>query len=182
MKRFAFSIIFLFLTLNALTVPGFSGMKKTSSDADFKNPEGFLNLMKGHYNEAISIFSKEIIKNPLDANSYFYRGLAYHRKSQNDRAVSDYTKAIEIDPNYAEAFFCRGTIYQNMGQDTKAVNDYTSSIKIDSRYVKAYKNRSLVYFSRKEYDKALEDLKKAEELGLNLESQITNKTKKTPYE
>ena len=70
----------------------------------FYNNRGLTYYQKGHYEKAISAFTKAIEINPTYERTYSIRGLAYAGKGQYDKAISDINKAIEMNPSDAEAY------------------------------------------------------------------------------
>ena len=120
--------IFSLWVFIAFAATAHSQDSKKSTEADFNKPQGFSNLLKGQYDNAISDFTKAIEMDSRNANAYYYRGVAYQRKSENDRAISDFSRAIEIDPRYAEAYYNLGEIMKQQGRN-KESERYFSEVK-----------------------------------------------------
>lgn len=84
--------------------------------------------------------TRELEKNPKDAEAYYKRGKAFHMIKQYEKAISDFDKAIELNSKFARAYEGRADVYSNL-----AIRDLN---KIDKTKI----------------DKANADLKKAEDL------------------
>lgn len=110
------------------------------------------------YEKAIDAFSKAIILNPDDLNSYYFRGSVNTILGQYEKAISDYSKIIYLFPNDATAYFQRGTVYgRNLKNYELAIKDFNKSIELSPNYVDAYNNRGLTYSELKMYEKAIDD-------------------------
>jgi len=94
-----------------------------SNDAVVHNNRGFDYCQIGHYDQAISDFSKAIEINPRLAHAYNNRGWAYIKKWQYDQAISDFSKTIEIDPRFVEAYFHRAVGYFLVEEYEKSLLD-----------------------------------------------------------
>ena len=111
--------------------------------------------------EAISIYDEILKLNPNDADIYYNRGIAYHKKGDCDKAVADYNQAISINPEYADAYDNRGVACYEKGEYDKAIADYNKAISINQEDAKAYYDRGNAYYKKCEYDKAIADYNKA---------------------
>ena len=84
----------------------------------------------------------ELIKQtPLDASTYFRRGVAYVQKSDYDNAIKEFTKAIILKSDYTDAYYFRGTAYHSRGAKgdaDRAISDLTKVIKLDPNHAIAY--------------------------------------------
>lgn len=54
---------------------------------------------------------------------YYYLGLAFDAKKENDKAIEAYTKAIEVKPDNVDAKLQRGFAYANKGDNANATKD-----------------------------------------------------------
>jgi len=93
---------------------------------DYYN-QGDAYFKKGETDQAIAAFTaaftRAIEKNPRFVNAYYYRGMAYHRKKEDDKVIADYTKAIEINPRFGVAYAERALIYLTRKEYDKAWED-----------------------------------------------------------
>ncbi len=72
------------------------------------DPNALLNVGIDHYNagemdEALAQFNRVVTENPDMAEAYYYRGLVYLGKGENDGAKSDLEKFLELDPGSSRA-------------------------------------------------------------------------------
>ena len=88
-----------------------------------------------------------------------------------EMAVSRFTKAIENRPNYATAYNDRGITYYYQRRLEEAKRDYDRAIKLSELPV-YYLNRGLASLLAGESVVGLEDLKKAEEMGKEIDYQV----------
>jgi tetratricopeptide (TPR) repeat protein len=139
-----------------------------SNDAVVHNNRGFDYCQIGHYDQAISDFTRAIEINPRLAHAYNNRGAAYLYKGQYDQAILDLSKAIEINPWLAHAYNNRGWAYIKKWQYDQAISDFSKTIEIDPGFVEAYFHRAVGYFLVDEYEKCLLDVIKAQQLGYHI--------------
>jgi tetratricopeptide (TPR) repeat protein len=129
--------------------------------------QGWEQVEKGNYEQAIRYFTEAIDLNPKDAESYYSRGTAYSRKGQYDQAISDYTKALEINPRDAKSYFKRGIAYYKKSQYDQAISDFNKALEINPMVAEAYYNRGITYCKKGQQDQAISDFKKAFEIDPN---------------
>ena len=84
---------------------------------------------KGQHDKAILDFSKAIEIDPMYAEAYANRGVAYGILGQYDKAISDFNKAIEINPTYAEVYFNKALVFEKTGRVREAVEVYKEFIQ-----------------------------------------------------
>ena len=130
---------------------------------------GNLYQRKGLDDKAIADYGKALELNPGFTEVYNNRGVAYRRKGLYDLAIADYSQAIRLSPDDAEAYNNRGIAY-SMGKALyeDALANFNRAIEIDPGYAKAFYNRGFVYFLKKDYDNAWQDIRKAHDLGYQL--------------
>jgi tetratricopeptide (TPR) repeat protein len=129
------------------------------------NTRGLAYDDKGEYDKAISDYNQALRINPNDADAYNNRGNAYYREGEYDKAISDYNQALRINPNYAIAYYNRGFAYCLKGEYDKAISDYNQALRINPNDAIAYYNRAIAYYCKGNYNKAWEDVRKAQNLG-----------------
>ena len=111
--------------------------------------------------DKIKYYTKAIEINPYNAQFYYYRGLAYNKKTLFPLAIEDFGKAIMYQPNYPSAYASRGFSYYEMGQQDAAIADYTKSISLDPSYAVTFFKRGVSYQKKGDTAKALEDYTEA---------------------
>ena len=65
--------------------------------------------------DKIKYYTKAIEINPYNAQFYYYRGLAYNKKTLFPLAIEDFGKAIKYQPNYPSAYASRGFLIMKWG-------------------------------------------------------------------
>jgi Tfp pilus assembly protein PilF len=68
--------------------------------------------------------------NADDAQSYFERGVIYHKEGNLEQAIADFSKAIELDPNDVDAHIYRGDAYQKSGSLEQALTNFEYYLKL----------------------------------------------------
>jgi lipoprotein NlpI len=93
------------------------------------------------------------------------RGLAYHKKGDEDRAIADLNEAIRLNPGDAAAFSLRARVFSAAGGYDRAIADYSETIRLDPRSTLAYFARGLLYRFAGSAEKALADFDRASALA-----------------
>ena len=125
--------------------------------------------------DKIKYYTKAIEINPYNAQFYYYRGLAYNKKTLFPLAIEDFSKAIQYQPNYPSAYASRGFSYYEMGQQDAAIADYTKSISLDPSYAVTFFKRGVSYQKKGDNAKALEDYTEAIRLRPGYVSALNNR-------
>ena len=108
-------------------------------------------------NRSIEKLTQAIKLDPTDADAYYYRGHAYHKKGNYDKAIADYTKSIKLNPKLADAYNSRGLAHIRKGGYDKAIKDLNKAIQLNPKSAKAYNNRGTAYRWKCDYGKAIAD-------------------------
>lgn len=127
--------------------------------------QGYLALGRGHYDEAIELFTRSIGLDPNYIAAYGNRGIAYIFKSDYDRALADFNQMIRIGPNNSRGYIHRGVLYERLGDNERARADYDNAIRILGR-AQFYFDRGIVKGNFNNND-AIEDFTRAIELNPN---------------
>jgi len=109
------------------------------SDAE-KHLNAGVNLqVEGRLEEAIAEYDEAIRLDPLLAQAYTNRGLAYDDLGQHQPAIQDFDEAIRLDPQLALAYASRAIAYTHMGDDTKVQQDVDRALELgtDDVYLKS---------------------------------------------
>ena len=125
--------------------------------------------------DKIKYYTKAIEINPYNAQFYYYRGLAYNKKTNFPLAIEDFNKAIMYQPNYPSAYSSRGFSHYEMGQQDLAIADYTKSIALDPSYAVTFFKRGVSYQKKGDIAKALEDYTEAVRLRPGYVSALNNR-------
>ncbi len=115
---------------------------------------------KGNPNEAIA---GRI--NPIFAERYIGRGIAYEQKGSYDMAIADFNEAIRLNPILPQAYYNRGVIHLHEGDHDRATADFNEAIRLDPRFAAAYYGRGYSYLNYGQRAKADVDFDQAKRLG-----------------
>jgi len=127
--------------------------------------EGKYYLKKKMWTPSITSFSRAIVLNPKDGNSFSYRATAYQKKGLYEEALKDFKKVLELNPKDASVVYNnRGFLYNKMGRYEDAMKENTKAIDIDPNDDIAYNNRGFAFNSLGRFPEALYDYTKAIEL------------------
>ena len=75
------------------------------------NDRGAAFAEAGHYDEAITDYTRALEIEPKHAEFYNNRGAAYREKGQYDQALADFNRALEINPKYGNAYYNRAAVF-----------------------------------------------------------------------
>ncbi|MBO0797932.1 MAG: tetratricopeptide repeat protein [Blastocatellia bacterium] len=126
------------------------------------NTDEFGNYAR-HYDVKIAEYTKDIERDPNDADAYHNRGGYYMAKADRERAIADFTKAIELKPNDVASYLSRGLVYAPDDRD-RAFADFAKAIEICPDYAHAYFCRGMYYDYYGDKDRAVADFRKSYEL------------------
>ena len=117
-------------------------------------------IESGRPDEALELFSRLIANDP-QAVLYYYRGLAYSAKNQENLAVQDFTRAISLQPLRAAYYLRRGASLLRTSQYQQAIDDFTKVMELEPEnpYARGRRARGLFYLGQTQ--KALDDLLQA---------------------
>ncbi|KAG7357142.1 protein phosphatase [Nitzschia inconspicua] len=86
--------------------------------------EGNEQLLKGHYLEAIGLYSDALEYSPTNAVILSNRAQAYIKVENYGLAMADATAALDSDPKYAKAYYRRGSAQYALGHLKDAKKDF----------------------------------------------------------
>lgn len=113
-------------------------MHSSSLSATELKEQGNKLFMAHRYEDAISCYSKAIIKNPQFPTYFTNRALCYLHLKQWEKASQDCRKAIELDRRSVKAHFYLGrALYQ--------IEQYDESVKALTRAHEMAKNQKMLY-------------------------------------
>lgn len=128
-----------------------------------------------YYQGAIDDYSMALEIDPGNVEIWLGRGLAKEKLKDYKGAFSDYTKAIDIKENFAKAWLNRGNVLVKLERYEDAIEDYNVALIYYADYPLAFYNRAMAHIKLKKNDLACADLKRAEELGMQIESRVKSK-------
>ncbi len=128
---------------------------------------------KAKYQDQIDEISKQIVKEPDNAELYRKRADLFFEKEQIKNALSDYNKILEINPKDVDALLLRGSLFIVTDSFDNAIVWFNRVLKIDSNNNEAKEELGKIYYQKKEYDKALKYFKDIDwELGKEIVEKI----------
>ena len=86
--------------------------------------QGNQQLMKGHFLEAIGLYSEALEYAPTSAIILSNRAQAYIKVENYGLAMNDATAALEFDPSYVKAYYRRGSAQFALGHYKDARKDF----------------------------------------------------------
>lgn len=134
-------------------------------------------INRKEYSIAAEHYTRAIEFSPFVASHYYYRGLAWYKKGDNDNAIEDFSKVIILDGRRASAFSYRGLCRMKGCRYLEALRDYRSALKLRPKDASVHNNLAWLYATAKDEKfrdkiKALEHAKKAAELSMERNAEI----------
>lgn len=102
---------------------------------------GYLYLIKGTAEQALSALNKAINLRPDYLAAYNNRGAAKNLLGKHQEAIADYDKVIQLKSDYAEAYSNRGMTKNFLGRYQHAIADYDKALQLKPDYAEAYDGR-----------------------------------------
>jgi len=132
-------IVGMTLTYQNLMAAGGGGtrsLKSSSTRSDFAKGEKAVNA--GNYQSAVRYLSKEVKKNPNNADAQNLLGFSYRKLGETDKAFEHYNKALRLDPKHRGANEYLGELYLETGQLPQAEERLEVLAKACSRGCEEY--------------------------------------------
>src|SRR6476660_1188112 len=102
-------------------------------------PEQLVSM--GRFGDAIDLCTRMIRANPRQADTYLYRGRAYHCRNEPgdlNRAIEDFTESIQLAPQDPEAYYSRALAYRDQGNSKQSTEDQQAARQLDPRLRETY--------------------------------------------
>jgi tetratricopeptide (TPR) repeat protein len=128
--------------------------------------QGLEKMRQRDYPGAIEMFTQAIAINPVWADNYCQRGLAYFDLGQIHNAVSDYSQALQLNPDSKLAYSSRALARLALKNLPGALEDINHAIKLNDRDAAAYQLRGIVYRKMGAVELAITNFKQAAKLYL----------------
>lgn len=151
--------------------------KAISLDEKYINPyigKASLLFIESKFDKALDVLDTVLKYEPKNSKAYYYRGLIFEYKNEEENALDNYTLAIKYSKVlFPSVYFYRGDLYYSYKKDyKKALSDYTKCIKIYEDNLNkdlidfnsigdVYFNRALTYYKLGDDKKIIIDLYKA---------------------
>jgi tetratricopeptide (TPR) repeat protein len=84
--------------------------------------------------DVIAACDQNLASDPVDAQVYQARGLAWYRLGDYDHAIADFSRSISIDPKYIRAFYNRALAEEKKGKLDDALADFKHFSDLDSSF------------------------------------------------
>lgn len=128
-----------------------------------------------YYQGAIEDYSSALEIDSTNVEVWLGRGLAKEKLKDYKGAFSDYTRAIDLKENFAKAWLNRGNVLVKLERYGDAVEDYNVALIYYPDFPAGFYNRAMAKAKLKKNAEACEDIKKAEELGMKVDSKVKGK-------
>jgi tetratricopeptide (TPR) repeat protein len=106
---------------------------------------------------------------PLTAEDYFYRGLAFFENDNYENALADFTKALNIEEDIVTLWY-RASSYNLLNQYNESLVDANRGLVLNPNDPDFYFIRGLANYGLEKKNDAINDLQKA----INLYQQVNN--------
>jgi len=126
--------------------------------------EGTMQSLNGEYEKAIETLSKSIELDPLQAEPWMNRGLAYLRTGQAEQAIQDFSESLRLEPN-ALCYYNRALAWLKKGELEHVVADLDESLRLMPLDAEAWTLRATARLLQGAYEQALDDIEQAITLG-----------------
>jgi tetratricopeptide (TPR) repeat protein len=117
--------------------------------------------LQGDFERAIQQYTRDIDREPQNANHYLARAACLLNVLQKERALADVERALKLNPNNALALQLRGEIYSIDKNFIAALDSFAHAQEINQNWAIPYFDRGSVFLEKKEYQLALEQFDKA---------------------
>jgi tetratricopeptide (TPR) repeat protein len=128
-----------------------------------------------YYQGAIEDYTNALDIDSSNVEIWLGRGLAKEKLKDFKGAFSDYTKAIDIKENFAKAWLNRGNVLVKLERYADAIEDYNVALIYYPDFAAGFYNRAMAKAKLKLNAESCEDLKKAEELGMAVDTKVKGK-------
>ena len=122
-------------------------------------------LFKKDLRQAIEKYNISIRFNPDEAETYYWRGIAYYRLKQFGRALEDLAASIDLDPHHFESYLMMDYVLLETKEWDRIIGYWDQFIELEPDHGRARLERAGTYYHKKEYAKSLADLEAACNLG-----------------
>lgn len=121
---------------------------------------------KGDWQRAIEDFNSAIACDPTNAESFYWRAIAFDNQGDAARALADLNETIRLHPRKSKCFFYRAALRAAANADwAGAIVDYNRALQLDPHSAEAYRGRAIVYRALGNIEAAAGDFSRAEELA-----------------
>jgi len=122
---------------------------------------------RGDHSGAIACFDRAIAINPVLAEAYYRRGLAYFDLGQFQQASFDYSRAIDLAGEYRPALYARALVRVALDHFGGALEDLARLLQLEPKDPAAHQLQATALRKQGNVTGAIASLKKAAELYLD---------------
>ena len=150
---------------------------KDQSNSYYFRELGYIYMMIGQYDKAITATKRAIELNPQDPYSYDNLGYVYGKKKQYDKAFKAFRKSIEINPQNHAACSNYGQFLAEKRDYAEATEQYKKAVSLRPDNRAYLSGLTDVYYKQGKYDEALDvvNISLSTFTGIGVEIEIENK-------
>ena len=90
------------------------------------------------FDEVVTILRETVVREPRNAEAFYYLGRAYHEKNMLDEAFAAYTSATKLDPKYMWPHYDMGRLYSDKERHDEAVVVLRNAVRLKPDYMWAH--------------------------------------------
>ncbi len=140
-------------------------------------PEAYFSLglcynLQDNSGKEIESYHKALAIKPDLVAARVNLGNAYFRLKSYEEAIRQYKQALTEQPEDATIAYNIGAAYSNLGSHETALQWYLDAVEYDPGMPDAHNGLAGVYYHQEEYRKAFEHLKRARELGADIDETL----------
>lgn len=124
---------------------------------------GELYYLVKKYDLAFEKINEGLKINKYYSDGYFWKGMIYRERKDNDKAISNFMTAVEQDPENFKAYMQMGILSIETNKKD-ALDHFNAAIRIRPNSTEGYYARAYYYQTNKELDKAIQDYTKVVEI------------------
>jgi len=122
---------------------------------------------KSKYQDQIDKISRQIVKEPDNAELYQKRADLYFEKEQIENALNDYNKILEINPKDSDTFHKRALCFAEQGNAIKLAEDVRSALECNPKNVDVLLLRGRLLIALDSFDNAIVWFNRVSEIDSN---------------
>lgn len=112
-------------------------------------------LKNGNFNQAITILTDLILKNPTNEIIYYWRAFSYFMSGDLSNAMVDIEKSISLKDKDSKSYTLKGDILLRMNQITDSLKYYNLAIQYDKTNPEAYLGAGIATIQNGDIDDAI---------------------------
>jgi tetratricopeptide (TPR) repeat protein len=128
---------------------------ETARRADSLHTEGIVLMEEQKLHEAIEVWSREILLDPVRPKPYNNIGMAYRKLGMRDMAIQYHEKSIAVDPSFGHAYYSLGLVYYDRQDYRNAKAQFHKAIENNYADADVYYSLGQACKNLKQYKEAL---------------------------